>query len=146
MRRNNLSKMDFKKTENTVSILPPDELLSKCNSVLPQLYLDFTYRLLWQIHCNMEFSRTCDYQKNLSQRTYGIPKKNIVLFNSSLHKIIVEKMNKLSEIFEVYCKMPYSGGRKATPTNISIFDFNDVKTLWFEFGNYIFTGFKMSTL
>ena len=38
------------------------------------------------------------------------------------------------------------GGRKATPTNISIFDFYGIKTLWFEFGNDIFTGFKMPRL
>ena len=29
------------------------------------------------------------------------------------------------------------GGRRATPTSISIFDFHDMKTLLFEFGNYI---------
>ena len=37
-------------------------------------------------------------------------------------------------------------GREATPTSISIFDFYDIKTLWFEFGNDIFTGNKMPTL
>ena len=38
------------------------------------------------------------------------------------------------------------GGRKVTPTSISIFDFYGIKTLWFEFGNDIFTGSKMPTL
>ena len=37
-------------------------------------------------------------------------------------------------------------GRVATPTSIAIFDCYDTKTLRFEFGNDIFTGFKMSTL
>ena len=36
--------------------------------------------------------------------------------------------------------------REAKPTSVSIFDFNDIKTLLIEFGNYIFTGFKMPTL
>ena len=30
--------------------------------------------------------------------------------------------------------------------SFSIFDFYGIKTLWFEFGNYIFTGNKMPTL
>ena len=34
------------------------------------------------------------------------------------------------------------GGRRATPTSISIFDFYDINTLWIEFGHDIFTGFK----
>ena len=38
------------------------------------------------------------------------------------------------------------GGRKATPTSISIFDFYGIKALLFEFGNDIFTYFKMPTL
>ena len=38
------------------------------------------------------------------------------------------------------------GGREATHNSISIFDFYDIKTLWFEFGNYLFTNFKMPTL
>ena len=38
------------------------------------------------------------------------------------------------------------GGRIATPTNFSIFDFYDMKTFWFKFGHDIFTGFKMPTL
>ena len=38
------------------------------------------------------------------------------------------------------------GGSKTTPTSISIFDFYGIKTLWFEFGNGIFTGNKMPTL
>ena len=33
----------------------------------------------------------------------------------------------------------------ATPTSISILDSYGMKTLWFEFGNDIFTGFKMLT-
>ena len=33
-------------------------------------------------------------------------------------------------------------GREETPTSISILDSYDIKTLGFEFGNYIFTGFK----
>ena len=37
-------------------------------------------------------------------------------------------------------------GRGATPTSISIFDSYDIKALWFEFGNDIFTGFEMPTL
>ena len=36
--------------------------------------------------------------------------------------------------------------RVATPTSISIFDSYDMKTLWFEFGHYIFTGCKMPRL
>ena len=35
------------------------------------------------------------------------------------------------------------GGREATPTSFSIFDLYDIKALLFEFGNDIFTGFKM---
>ena len=53
----------------------------------------------------------------------------------------------------LWCKMPMfwragmrEGGRKATPTSISIFDFYGIETLWFEFGNDIFTGSKMLTL
>ena len=38
------------------------------------------------------------------------------------------------------------GGREAASTSISIFDSYDMKTLWFEFGHDIFTGFKMPTL
>ena len=38
------------------------------------------------------------------------------------------------------------GGRKATPTRISIFDFYGIKALLFEFDNDIFTGFKMPRL
>ena len=38
------------------------------------------------------------------------------------------------------------GGRKATPTSISILDFYGIKALCFEFGNDIFTGFKMPRL
>ena len=34
----------------------------------------------------------------------------------------------------------------ATPTSISIFEPCDIKTLWFESGHIIFTGFKMPTL
>ena len=37
-------------------------------------------------------------------------------------------------------------GRKATPTSISTFDSYDMKTLLLEFGNDIFTGFKMPRL
>ena len=38
------------------------------------------------------------------------------------------------------------GKEGGTPSSISIFDFYDIKTLWFEFGHDIFTGFKMPTL
>ena len=38
------------------------------------------------------------------------------------------------------------GGREATLTSISIFDFYGIKNLSFEFGNDIFTGHKMPTL
>ena len=38
------------------------------------------------------------------------------------------------------------GGRKATPTSTSTFDFYGIKALLFEFGNDIFTGFKMPRL
>ena len=34
------------------------------------------------------------------------------------------------------------GVRVATPTNFSIFDFYDMKSLWFKFGYDIFGGFK----
>ena len=34
-------------------------------------------------------------------------------------------------------------GRVATPTSILIFDYNDMKSLWFKFSLDIFTGFKM---
>ena len=37
-------------------------------------------------------------------------------------------------------------GRVATPTSFSIFDAFDMKTLWFEFGHDIPTGFKMPAL
>ena len=43
-------------------------------------------------------------------------------------------------------KCLYFGGREEPLTNISIFNFYDIKNMWFEFGNYIFTGFKMPTL
>ena len=52
----------------------------------------------------------------------------------------------------LWCKMPMfcragvREGGKYTPTSISIFDFYSIKTLWFEFGNDIFTGNKMPTL
>ena len=53
----------------------------------------------------------------------------------------------------LWCKMPMfwkagmrEGGRKATPTSTSIFDFYGIETLWFEFGNDIFTSSKMPTL
>ena len=38
------------------------------------------------------------------------------------------------------------GGREATPTSISIFDSYGMKIFWFEFGYYIFAGFKMPRL
>ena len=38
------------------------------------------------------------------------------------------------------------GGRVATPTSFSIFDFYDMESLWFKFGYDIFTGFKMPRL
>ena len=38
------------------------------------------------------------------------------------------------------------GGRKATPTSISISNFYGIKAFSFEFGNDIFTGFKMPRL
>jgi hypothetical protein len=51
------------------------QLLSKCNSVLPQLYLDFTYRLYDKFIAIWNFHALVIIKKNLSQRTYGIPKK-----------------------------------------------------------------------
>ena len=38
------------------------------------------------------------------------------------------------------------GGRKATPTSTSILDFYGIRALLFEFGNNVFTGFKMPRL
>jgi len=38
------------------------------------------------------------------------------------------------------------GGRRAAPTGTSIFDFYGIGALLFEFGNDIFTGFKMPRL
>ena len=38
------------------------------------------------------------------------------------------------------------GERVATPTSFSIFDFYDMKSLWFKFGHDIFAGFKMARL
>ena len=38
------------------------------------------------------------------------------------------------------------GGKEATPTSFSIFDFYGTKALLFEFGNDIFTDFKMPRL
>ena len=38
------------------------------------------------------------------------------------------------------------GGRKATPTSTTIFNFYGIKALLFEFGNNLFTGFKMARL
>ena len=38
------------------------------------------------------------------------------------------------------------GGRGATPTSISTFDYFDMKTLLLEFSNDIFAGYKMPTL
>ena len=60
-------------------------------------------------------------------------------------------------VAKVYAVLPVStvkfmragmreGGREATPASISMFDFYDIKILSFEFGNHIFTGFKMPTL
>ena len=55
----------------------------------------------------------------------------------------------------LWCKMLWKcfGDREwgreeshSTPTSISLFDFYGIKTLWFEFGNDIFTGRKMPTL
>ena len=48
-------------------------------------------------------------------------------------------------------KCPFSGGQEwgreeSHPPSISIFDFYGIKALWFEFGNVIFTGFKMPRL
>ena len=37
-------------------------------------------------------------------------------------------------------------GATPTPTSILIFDSYDIKTLWYEFGHDIFTGFKMPRL
>ena len=49
-----------------------------------------------------------------------------------------------------YCKMPIfrSVGMReeATSTSISIFDFYDIKTLWIEFGSYIFTEYRHFTV
>ena len=38
------------------------------------------------------------------------------------------------------------GGRVATLNSFSIFDSYDMKSLWFEFGYDIFTGFKKASL
>ena len=38
------------------------------------------------------------------------------------------------------------GGSVATPISFSIFDFFDMKSLWFKFGYDIFAGFKMPRL
>ena len=38
------------------------------------------------------------------------------------------------------------GGRVATPTRVSIFDYFDMNSLWFKFGYDIFAGFKMPRL
>jgi hypothetical protein len=37
------------------------------------------------------------------------------------------------------------GGKGATPTSISVFDYLDMKTVGFKFGDDIFTGFKMAS-
>ena len=49
---------------------------------------------------------------------------------------------------KVYAVLPVStvkclcsGGQEATLTSISIFDFFDIKALWFGSGNYIYTGY-----
>ena len=58
----------------------------------------------------------------------------------------------IGSLASLYCKMAMfqrmgmKEGGGATPTSISIFDFFDTKTLWFEFGHDIFTGFKLQTL
>ena len=51
-------------------------------------------------------------------------------------------------VYEVkyLCSRGWEWGRGATPTSISIFDSYDMKTLRFELGHDIFTGFKMPTL
>ena len=38
------------------------------------------------------------------------------------------------------------GQRVATPTSFSIFNFYDIKSLWFKFDHDIFAGFKMPRL
>ena len=71
-------------------------------------------------------------------------------------KLTLHSMYTLYHMFTQFCLfmmqnayVPEGGnerGRKATSTSISIFDFYGIKTLWFEFGNDIFTGNKMPTL
>ena len=36
-------------------------------------------------------------------------------------------------------------GREATPTSILIFDFYNIKTLWFEFGDYSQVSIKQAS-
>jgi hypothetical protein len=38
------------------------------------------------------------------------------------------------------------GGRVATPTSFSEFNYNGMKSLGFKFGHDIFTGFKIASL
>ena len=37
-------------------------------------------------------------------------------------------------------------GSVATPTSFSLFESNDIKSLWFKFGHDIFTGSKIASL
>ena len=78
-------------------------------------------------------------------------------FQNLLEKILmVSTIYTLSHMFTQFCLFMMlnayvleggnEGGREVTPTSISIFDFYGIKTLWFEFGNAIFAGFKIPRL
>ena len=61
----------------------------------------------------------------------------------------VAKVYAVLPFYDVKCLCSGRGneeGWKATPTSTSIFDFYGLKALLFEFGNNIFTGFKMPRL
>ena len=67
-------------------------------------------------------------------------------YNLEVH--CVAKVYAVLPFYDVKCLCSggNEGGRKATPTSTSIFDFFGIKALLFEFGNNIFTGFKMPRL
>ena len=67
------------------------QLLSKCNSVLPQLYLDFTYRLydkfiaIWNFHALVIIKKIWANVLMASQKKYNI------LFKSGLHTKFISR-------------------------------------------------------
>mgnify|MGYP001283515636 CR=1 FL=1 len=79
-----------------------------------------------------------------------------IIFHTGM--LLYLSSNKLHSVAKVYTVLPFydvkclcsggrdEGGRKATPTSTSIFDFYGIKAFLFEFGNDIFTGFKMPRL